>query len=248
MSPPQVARYNRRPMGTVLEIKGVGEGLLVRVPPGNWTEAQPALLQAIDERVDFFRGAQLVLELDDRELRAADLGKLRDALAQREIGLRAVLSSSQVTRSAGADLGIGLEVPAPEPRDDEGPMAVDLAGEEATLIPRTLRSGQTVRHPGHVVVLGDVNPGAEIIAGGNVVVWGRMRGVVHAGAAGNEQAIVCALELAPTQLRIAGHISVSPTRKGQVRPEMAQVREGQLVAQSWQPDKPKSARKDRAYA
>lgn len=251
MSPPLVARYNRRPMRTALEIKGVGEGLLVHVPAGSWSEAQPVLLQAIDERADFFRGASLVLQLDDLELRASDLGRLRDALAQREIGLSAVLSRSEITRSAGADLGIGLEIPAPprvEPQADLEPIAADLSGEQAALIPRTLRSGQTVRHPGHVIVLGDVNPGAEIIAGGHVVVWGRMRGVVHAGAAGDEGAMVCALELAPTQLRIAGHISVSPVRKGPIRPEMAQVRDGQLIAQSWKADKSKSARKDRAYA
>jgi septum site-determining protein MinC len=96
-----------------------------------------------------------------------------------------------------------------------------------------------------VVILGDVNPGAEIIAGGNVVVWGRMRGVVHAGAAGDESAVVCALDLAPTQLRIASHIGVSPDRSGPPRPEMAHVREGRLIAEGWQPEK---ARKEHAAA
>ncbi|HEX7008861.1 MAG TPA: septum site-determining protein MinC, partial [Phycisphaeraceae bacterium] len=74
---------------------------------------------------------------------------------------------------------------------------------EAALVQRTLRSGQVVRHQGHLTVLGDVNPGAEVIAGGSVVVWGRVRGTVHAGALGDRSAQICALELAPTQLRIA---------------------------------------------
>jgi septum site-determining protein MinC len=125
------------------------------------------------------------------------------------------------------------------------PIDSDLIGEEAVLMRRTLRSGQTLRHPGHVVILGDVNPGAEIVAGGHVLIWGRMRGVVHAGAAGDETATVCALDLTPTQLRIAGHISVSPERRGPGRPEMAHVREGQLIAESWQPEKQKESRKDR---
>jgi septum site-determining protein MinC len=84
-----------------------------------------------------------------------------------------------------------------------------------------------------VVVVGDVNPGAEIIAGGSVVVWGRLRGVVHAGAGGNEQAVVCALDLQPTQLRIAAHIAVPPKRKGKPQPELARIRDGQVEAEAW---------------
>ena len=81
---------------------------------------------------------------------------------------------------------------------------------------------------------GDVNPGAEIIAGGSVIVWGRLRGMVHAGAGGDEKAIVCALDLAPTQLRIAGYISVSPQdKRRKPLPEIASVRQGRIVAEAW---------------
>ncbi len=102
------------------------------------------------------------------------------------------------------------------------------------LVQRTLRSGHSIRHPGHVIVLGDVNPGAEVIAGGNIVVWGHLRGVVHAGAAGDEAAMVCALDLSPTQLRIAGQIAVSPSRRGRPKPEIARIRKGQIIAEDWQ--------------
>jgi septum site-determining protein MinC len=108
-----------------------------------------------------------------------------------------------------------------------------MVGEEAVMIRRTLRSGQTIRHPGHVVIMGDVNPGAEVVAGGNVVVWGRLRGVVHAGATGHQKAVVCALDLAPTQLRIGTQISTSPERKGKPRPEMAYLKDERFVAESW---------------
>jgi septum site-determining protein MinC len=99
---------------------------------------------------------------------------------------------------------------------------------------RTLRSGQSIRHPGHVIVIGDVNPGAEIVAGGHVVVWGKLRGTVHAGATGDEAALICALHLAPTQLRIAGHITRSPEeRRRESTAEVAVVRDGQIVAIPW---------------
>ncbi|HID62274.1 MAG TPA: septum site-determining protein MinC [Anaerolineae bacterium] len=104
------------------------------------------------------------------------------------------------------------------------------------LVRRTLRSGQVVQHPGHVVVIGDVNPGAEIIAGGDVVVWGKLRGVVHAGATGNDGAVVCALSLTPLQLRIGNHIARAPEgREGlPERPEMASVQDGEIVAEPWE--------------
>ena len=85
-----------------------------------------------------------------------------------------------------------------------------------------------------VVIVGDVNPGSEIIAAGDVIVWGRLRGLVHAGAMGDETAAICALELTPTQLRIADQIAVAPDQRGSVVPERAAIRAGQIVAQSWQ--------------
>jgi septum site-determining protein MinC len=92
-----------------------------------------------------------------------------------------------------------------------------------------------VRHTGHVVVVGDVNPGAEIIAGGDVVVWGRLRGTVHAGAGGDAAAVVCALVLAPTQLRIGSHIARSPGGEPgrRILPEVASVQGDQIVAKPW---------------
>jgi septum site-determining protein MinC len=104
------------------------------------------------------------------------------------------------------------------------------------LIRRTLRSGQAVQYPGHVVVIGDVNPGAEIIAGGDVVVWGKLRGIVHAGATGDDEAVVCALSLAPLQLRIGNHIARAPEGREDLpeRPEMASVQDGEIVAEPWE--------------
>ena len=116
--------------------------------------------------------------------------------------------------------------------------ALRLAQDTASgiLVRRTLRSGQVVQHPGHVVVIGDVNPGAEIIAGGDVVVWGKLRGIVHAGAIGDDGAVVCALSLAPLQLRIGSHIARAPEGREDLpqRPEMASVQDGEIVAEPWE--------------
>ncbi len=231
---------------TQVAIKGIQDGLLITVPEEEETEPLSAVLATIDDRPDFFRGARLAFQFGSRSLGAAQLGRLRVALAAREVTLWAVLSSSAETRPAptptassmpaAADLGFALDI-RPSTRQEEVediPFDSELKGDEATFIKRTLRSGHSIRHPGHVIVFGDANPGSEIIAGGNIIVWGKLRGVAHAGAAGDESAIVCALDLAPTQLRIAGHIAISPERRGRPKPEMALIRDGDLVAEVWE--------------
>ncbi len=97
----------------------------------------------------------------------------------------------------------------------------------------TLRSGQNIQSSGHLVVLGDVNPGAEIEAAGNVVVLGALKGIVHAGAEGDRDACVCALSMAPTQIRIGDIITRSPDGAvASVEPEMAYVKDERIYIDS----------------
>lgn len=97
----------------------------------------------------------------------------------------------------------------------------------------TLRGGQALHHSGHIVVIGDLNPGAELVAGGDVVVFGRLGGVAHAGAQGDAGARVYALELVPTQLRIAAFIAADgePVRRSPKAggAEAALVRDNRIV-------------------
>ncbi len=95
----------------------------------------------------------------------------------------------------------------------------------------TLRGGQSLQQIGNIVVIGDVNPGAELIASGDILVYGRLAGVAHAGAQGDVSARVRALELVPTQLRIATAIAAeSSARRGKKpEPETACVRDGKIV-------------------
>ncbi len=91
------------------------------------------------------------------------------------------------------------------------------------LVQRTLRSGQNISYDGNIVVLGDVNPGAEIIASGHILVMGALRGVVHAGATGDESSTVTALSLNPTQLRISSHITRPPDGSKVLQENMAET-------------------------
>jgi septum site-determining protein MinC len=96
----------------------------------------------------------------------------------------------------------------------------------------TLRGGQSLQHIGNVVLIGDVNPGAELVAGGDVVVVGSLLGTAHAGAQGDDSARVIAIEMMPTQLRIATYIAVDDTGRRPSEPEEAYVKSGRIVIAS----------------
>ena len=74
---------------------------------------------------------------------------------------------------------------------------------ETKYVQYSLRSGQIEEYSGSLVIIGDVNAGAEVIAGGNIAILGALRGLAHAGAGGNTNAIICANYIEPTQIRIA---------------------------------------------
>jgi septum site-determining protein MinC len=230
-------------MDDSITLKGIKEGLLVTVKPeGRWPDLAGRLMTLIDSQGHFFRGAHVTLSLGERDLRRNELASVQAQLAQRDVTLVAVLSDSFTTAGSAEKLGLKTALSAGELEMDASaalslkppPIDPEERGTDGVLIRRTLRSGRTVHSDGHVVVVGDVNAGAVIVAGGDVIVWGRLRGVVHAGANGDENAVVCALYLAPTQLRIAGYITISPEdRRRRPKPEKAVVRHGRIEAEAW---------------
>lgn len=222
----------------MLRVKGTRDGLLITL---NNDEEQPwqakcdALLQHLDAQIEFLKGAKLALDVGSLALKAADLGGLRDQISERGFSLWAVISNSPVTEQTAQMLGMATRLHTSTPERAARSTESSMQGEDAIFIRRTLRSGHRIQHNGHVIIIGDVNPGAEVIAGGDVVVWGRLRGTVHAGAQGNEDAVVCALELSPTQLRIADQVAVTPHGHNASKPEVACLKDGQVLAEVWNP-------------
>jgi septum site-determining protein MinC len=216
-------------------IKGIRQGLLVTLKEEDWDAGLGALKARLGANPAFFRGGRVALDVRGLELGRSEIDRARALFARHQVELWALVSTNPATEAAAQELGLVISLGLPSPR---APETMAEEGEEPVVeglvVRRTLRSGQSLRHPSHIVVIGDVNPGAEIVAGGDIVVWGRVRGVVHAGALGDEGAVICALDLSPTQLRIAGHIVRSPEeRRRKPVPEMAAIREGQIEAVSW---------------
>jgi septum site-determining protein MinC len=218
---------------SLIQIKGIRDGLLVTLAGAEWPELVKTFIDSIEQRSAFFQGGRVALDVGPQELRVAELSDLRDQLSERGVSLWAVLSESPLTETTAQNLGLATRISKPRP--PEVPEVIAEHPEDAAKwVKGPLRSGVRITYNGNVVVMGDVNSGAEIVAGGSIIVWGRLRGVVHAGAQGDENAFVCALELAPTQLRIASEIAISPKKQTKSQPEVARLQDGQLTADPWQ--------------
>lgn len=219
-------------------IKGTREGVSLQLGEGEWDALLEELAERLRATASFFSGARVALDVGERPISADQLQRLEELLGRYDMGLYLVLARSAEARATARAAGVraisGGEIGAEAAATAGGPAEHEQS--EGILVRRTVRSGQVVQHPGHVVIVGDVNPGGEVIAGGNVVIWGRLRGMVHAGAMGDDQAIVCALEMRPMQLRIGNYIARAPEEqrgKHKPRPEVASVREGNIVAVPW---------------
>ena len=103
---------------------------------------------------------------------------------------------------------------------------------DTKFIETTLRSGNEIISDGHIVVLGDVNPGAILKAEGNILVMGKLRGIAHAGMNGNDDAFIAANALMPNQIRISDIISRAPDNASDIErmtPEKAFISDGRII-------------------
>lgn len=221
---------------SLIQIKGLRDGLLVSLDDAPWENQRAALIAQVDAQPAFFQGARLALDVASQVLHVKELVDLRDQLSERGIFLWAVVSESPTTESTAQLLGLATRISKPRPEEARKFSVEDLGEETALFLNRTLRSGTRIEFAGHVLVLGDVNPGAEVVAEGSVFVWGRLRGMVHAGSKGNKKAIIGALDLSPTQLRIAEEVAAALNPQQDPKPEIVRINsDGKLQAVIWQP-------------
>lgn len=104
---------------------------------------------------------------------------------------------------------------------------------ETKIIGRTIRSGGKVESTGSIVVIGDVNAGAELVAVDDIIILGTLRGVAHAGAAGNEKAVIWAQHIRSPQLRIGGALAQAGADGSGEGPEVALLRDGNIAVRPW---------------
>ncbi len=221
----------------LIAIKGVKDGLLIQLNvTEEWLSVIEELSARIDEQAEFYSGASVTVDIGSRPVPKYDLRTLKALLERRNLTLAVILSDSETTNKSAIALDLrtetGNKIPGRTLKETV-PINSEEIGTQGIMFRRTLRSGRTIHSEGHVVVFGDVNPGAKIIANGDIIIWGRLRGTVHAGANGDESAIVCALDMSPNQLRIAGYSATSPPGKRRdLIPEVALIRNNQIIVEA----------------
>lgn len=180
-----------------------------------------------------FKGARVILSLGRRRAAHDDVARLRHVL-ESEFGLTVtgILSESLVTGRPEAPSIPGDERPSPAPAAAPHPPAQM----DTLLVKGTCRSGTVVHNAGNVVVLGDVNPGAEVTAEGDIVVFGRLRGMAHAGLGRDGQGTVVALELGAIKLGIGPYEYTQHSHNGAGHhhgPQMALVKGERVVIEPY---------------
>lgn len=197
-----------------IEIKGVTfPALLVKFDPEQTVEKN---LEELELKLSsaFFKNSVVSVDSDSMKISDKDKKNIEDLITRCDAKFLGYRSNSEsVTTSK---------------------KRIDQVSEKKTLkiINKTLRNGQRVEYDGDVLIFGDVNPGAYVIASGNIIVMGVLRGVVHAGARGDESNVVIALKLLPQQLRIGNHITRAPDDEDHDTPdnsERAYVKDDQIV-------------------
>jgi septum site-determining protein MinC len=240
-----MAQEKRRFLNTQqakVAFKGMGQDVHVILDPRTpFGEIERELEEHLERSGKFFAGAAVTLVVGTRKLRDDHLQRIRQVLSTHG------LTIGEIRASAGDSNPVASPTLSPPPiytpaaaaplptRRETLPVDTALPRNNALLIKGPLRSGQRIYAEDNLVVFGDVNPGAELIAGGNIVVMGVLRGVAHAGVPDNSTAIITALSLRPTQLRIGHFISRSPEfqEKHDSGPEIARVDAEQIVVDSF---------------
>lgn len=174
--------------------------------------------------LNFFKGAVVNIDIGQRcPLSPAELDSLEEILSSKNIKIKDIILNGSNGQKSGESKQ-QLSMPSNE-----------QLYSDAIMIERTIRSGQTLSHSGSIVLIGDVHPGAEVIAEGNVVVWGTLGGLVHAGSSGNTKSYIVALNLNPTQLRIAQYIGCAPGETVNLprKPEIAYLQGNRIVIEDY---------------
>lgn len=212
-----------------IRFTGVDYGLLVRM---DWEVPLSQLLVEVEGHIQkspaFFADAKVFLEVDTRPVLQHEIEQLGVVLSRHGLTLQGVVSAASRVE------GISRPQSAPEPPRVVAPV---IDGKEALVVEhRTVRSGEKVASEGHLVIMGDVNPGAEVIAEHNIIVWGSLKGAAYAGVPNHEDAVIAALHLSPIQLRIAEYIARSPDARPVTAavPELARIDQDEIVVESWE--------------
>lgn len=205
--------------------KGNSEGLVIVIPEKyDFEKAKKEIEEKVKSAARFFKGARIKVTYRGITLTAEEEEEIKFVLDKKSGAVIESLSKDDESKTKSLLANNVLKDTVPTRKNffsggDE---------ESCRFVRSTIRSGTRIEFDGSVVIMGDVNPGGEIVASGNVIVLGTLRGMVHAGVQGNREAFIYALNLKPTQIRIAEAIARMPEGEEDtgIQPEIAKIKDG----------------------
>lgn len=171
---------------------------------------------------------EIILSLNNTNLNLDKRSKLKELFESLDLIVKQIIPPIENNKETGLEkIGVFQDI-----IEDEDSI---LLNGPTLVLRKSLRSGQNINHNGTIIVFGDVNPGAEVIAEGHILVIGALRGIAHAGAKGNDKAIVFASRLQPTQLRIAEMITRAPDGDQMIPndPEVASIKDNKVIIEKY---------------
>lgn len=182
------------------------------------------LVKKLSKGKHFYKGTTLILKINLKLLNDKKVNKLKELLLDK-IELKDIVLE---------DLEKDIIKNSPKsPKTFSG-----VYEGKTKFIRKTVRSGQCIKYQGNIVIIGDINSGAEVYAAGNVIVLGQIKGKVSAGTNGNSKAVIAAFLLQPEILRISNVIAMSPDDSEKPRyPELAKIKDGTIIVEPYLPNK-----------
>lgn len=172
----------------MITLKGSSKGISLSIDDADFETGREELIEKLTQNKDFFKGAELSVYMTSNTLTEAEVFLLRETVER-------VLENASIRFIDSEPRMIPMQ---------HSPLE-DLAQDEGItkFCRKTIKQGETVEYGENLVVIGDVEAGAKVIAGGNVFVLGALYGSVHAGAGGRKDAVVVAMKLMPEKLIIS---------------------------------------------
>lgn len=210
--------------------KGNSEGLVIVIPDEySFEKTKEEVGVKVKNAARFFSGAKIKVSYRGITMTPQEEEELKSILDEKSGAIIEGLSKDDEYRPNTFIVKSHQRVPVSTRKS----FFSDIDEGTCKFVRNTVRSGTRIVFDGSVVVMGDVNPGGEIVASGNVIVLGTLRGMVHAGAEGQRDAFIYALNLKPTQIRIAEAIARMPDEEDEriIYPEIAKITDGVIVVE-----------------
>ncbi|WP_238918280.1 septum site-determining protein MinC [Clostridium sp. YIM B02555] len=184
------------------------------------------LIKKLSKGKHFYKDTTLVLRIDLKSINKKQVETLKETLLT-EIELKDIVLED-----------IEKEIESEQVSKKETKIFSGVYEGKTKFIRKTVRGGECINYNGNIVIIGDINSGAEVYATGNVIVLGRIRGKVIAGANGNTKAVIAAFLLQPEILKIADVIAISPDDIEKPKyPELAKIKDGFIIVEPYLPNK-----------